>query len=605
VVVLDRTPGSGVLSVAIRLDAPTGTAGWTVLEAGRPWALPAELYWRRRVHAGWNHLVWDELSGLPDGVTLTLRLAGVTGATWAMTEPSVHARIGLAQLAPVRGLLVAAGLAVGLLVVGLLRWTRRPGLPGSLAWMGAVAAVAGVGLWLRLHTLATQSFWFDEVLTAIGSQSLGWALYAPQVFGHPPLQYLAAWVAAGGGTGEGWLRAPFAMAGTMSVVALACVGRQLLGASTGFVAALLLALSPFHVELSQLARPYAFLLLFSLLALLALVRALRRGDVLDWLWFSTLTALNLYTHYLAFPVFLLHVLAAVAWLIPVGGRRWQLALVSFVGAGVLYLPWVSILPRLVAGHVGGGHVPAGRLLDLAVNVLWPQLLGPGVAGAAGTALAVVGLLALRVRPSLALVIVAWILGPLVGIWTFQPEHFVAGRHLAFVMPALMLLVAHGVGSSCAAGAAWLRRWAPLSRRQALRGVVACAVIALLLAWEAPVRAAFGWYYQQRQGADWRTVAEVLDRLVMPGDRVLATLGAAYPLRYYWSTDIVEIDPTSLSAPSRSRGQGHLWVVTLAAWDDGPEIARWLASNTIKVGEVAESWSLPRVFIHRIRSAPRH
>ena len=175
---------------------------------------------------------------------------------------------------------------------------------------------------LRLHTVASQSFWFDEVLTAIGAQSFSWVLYAPQIFGHPPLQYLVTWAMTGDGSSEGWLRAPFVAAGTGSVLALAFLGRRLMGRTTGLLAALLLGLAPFHVELSQLARPYAFLLLLSVLSLLALVRALEEPRTMHWLWFSALATLNLYTHYLAAEMLSVEAIVAVGWLARRRGAGW-------------------------------------------------------------------------------------------------------------------------------------------------------------------------------------------------------------------------------------------------------------------------------------------
>jgi hypothetical protein len=295
VTVLATAPPGGMLSIWVHLDERRGASAWTVLEAGERWSPAAELFWRRRVHAGWNHLTWDDLSGLADRGPVRLRLAAAVPPGWSVTEARVAARPGPAHLAPIGGLLAALAL---LLTLGLIRlaralgeagrWLRqpRPAWPGP--WALGVLALASVSLVLRLHTLGTHSFWFDEVLTAIGAQSLAWVLYTPEIFGHPPLQYVTAWAMGATGAGEGWVRAPFALAGTGSVVLLAALGRHLLGGSTGLVAAALLALSPFHVELSQLARPYAFLFALSIASFLALIRALERPSVGGWLLFSAL-----------------------------------------------------------------------------------------------------------------------------------------------------------------------------------------------------------------------------------------------------------------------------------------------------------------------------
>jgi hypothetical protein len=127
------------------------------------------------------------------------------------------------------------------------------------------------------------------------------------------------------------------------------------------------------------------------------------------------------------------------------------------------------------------------------------------------------------------------------------------------------------------------------------------VAAALLLWTASIPEALGGYYQRRHWADWRTVADVLDRLVAPGSQVLATLGASYPLRYYWRPDVLGVDLTNVPGPPALAAPGpHVWIVTLAGWDDSPELARWLGAHAITVGEVPASWSLPTVYIHRAR-----
>ena len=190
--------------------------------------------------------------------------------------------------------------------------------------------------------------------------------------------------------------------------------------------------------------------------------------------------------------------------------------------------------------------------------------------------------------------------PFIALWLAQPRHFVAGRHVAFVMPALMLLVGHGL--TAVVGVA-LRRF-PRGVRVPRRLVVARAAVAGavgLLLWDASIPEALGWYYQRRHGADWRTVAGVLDQLVTAGDQVRATLGAEYPLRYYWRPEVEGFDLASAPGSSPVRADGaRVWIVTLSGWDDSPRLAQWLAAHAIAVGEVPPSWSLPTVYIHRVR-----
>jgi hypothetical protein len=606
VVVLEASPPSGTLSIWAHLDE--GRGAWAVLEAGERWSPAAELYWRRRLQPGWNHLIWDDLAGLADRGPVRLRLAAEGPARWSLTEARVTANLGPTHLTPIRGLLAAGAILVALALVrlsralvSLARWLRRPRPVWPAPWTLGVLALSAAGLALRLHTLGSHSFWFDEVLTAIGAQSFAWVLYSPRIFGHPPLQYLAAWAMTATGAGEGWVRTPFALAGTASVVLLAALGRRLLGAGTGLVAAALLALSPFHVELSQLARPYAFLLALSIASFLALVCALQRPGVTAWLLFSALATLNLYAQYLAIQVLAVEALTAVVWLARRRWVGWPAAAVSFGVVAVLYLPWLPALARVLEGQAGRGEVSLAALVDLSVRVFVPQFLGPGLTGIAALALAGGALWGLRRRLEILVALGGWAVGPFAAVWIGQPAHFVAGRHLAFVMPPLMLLAAHGLTWAASVVAGWAPETPRLPRTTVRRAAVLCA-LALLLGSDSMWEARAG-YYQRRHGSDWHTVADVLDQTIVAGDRVLATLGAAYPLRYYWRQDVGGLDPDHLPELPDPPAPGHqTWIITQAGWDEAPQLARWLAAHTVQAGEIPASWSLSTVRIHRARAA---
>jgi hypothetical protein len=270
---------------------------------------------------------------------------------------------------------------------------------------------------------------------------------------------------------------------------------------------------------------------------------------------------------------------------------------------VLYLPWLPVLARALGSQTGGGELRLATLVDLSFTVFVPQFLGPGLAGTVALLLAGGALLGLRRRPEILVALGGWIVGPFAALWIAQPGHFVAGRHLAFVMPPLMLLAAHGLTRTADRVAAWLPDIPRLPHALVRRAAVLCALG--LLVGSTSMQEARAGYYQRRHGADWHTVADVLDQTVAPGDRVLATLGAAYPLRYYWRHDVEGLDPEHLPEPPEPPAPGHqTWIITQAGWDEAPQLARWLAAHTVQAGEVPASWSLSTVRIHRARMVPR-
>jgi dolichol-phosphate mannosyltransferase len=586
-----RPPGS-LLALWVQWDAPAGATGWAVLEGARPWSSSDEMFWRRRLYPGWNYLLWPEVWTLAAQEPIRLSLADGAGAAWRITAPRVDASYGLHHLTSLRGLLAALALA-GLLA--LVRG-RVPAVPNR--WWLALAGVTGLAVWLRAHTLTLQSLWFDEVLTAIGAQSLAWVVYTPAIFGHPPLQYLTAWLVGGSAANEAWLRLPSLAAGVATVVALAGLGRQLAGPVAGMVAALALTVSPLHVELSQLARPYALFLLFTVLALGALWHALDRGRTRDWLWLSALLALNLYTHYLALQVLLLVTLTALVLL---ARRRWRgagCAVLSVAGSLVLLLPWLPVLRRLGAAQLGQGDLPAGLLQHLVTQVFVAQFLGQGIGTLLGLGLVACALWSLRRQPHLALIALLWLALPLAVLWLAQPAHFIAGRHLAFTLPVLMLLLGRGVVTLAETAAGAGRVLGGHGHAVTRLGAALTAGV-LVVAWGTPSAEGLRGYYQGRVGADWRTVASVLDRAIGHEDRVLATVGAVYPLRYYWAPRVEDV--VAAGFPGRPHpGTGRAWLITHAGRDRPPGLEEWLQAHAIQVGEIPASWSLPGLQIYRIR-----
>lgn len=601
VTLFPRRPAGSVLSLWLRWNAPRGSAAWAIIETSRARTVSEEMSWRRRIHPGWNYLVWPDLPSMPADEPVRLRLAEGGGEAWHLAAPRVDARYGLYHLTPLRGILLALALVTILAIIRVAMTATRP-LAGAGRWWLAVAGVTGLALWLRAQTLTLQSLWFDEVLTAIGAQNLAWVVYTPQIFGHPPLQYLVAWAAGGSAADDWWLRLPSLAGGVATVGALACLGRRLYGPATGLMAALALSLSPFHVEISQLARPYALFLLLTVLSLDALVVALDRQRARDWLWFSALLALNLYTHYFALQVLMLEAVTASLLL---ARRRWRgsvSALLSFAGAAVLLLPWLPVLWRLGSAQLGQGDLPAVLLHELFTGVFVPQFLGRGMGTVTGVGLVACALWSLRRRPDLALAMLLWIALPLTTLWLAQPAHFIAGRHLAFILPIVMLLLGHGI-ATVAQGGAWAVRRLGGPRRSLPRLAPALSAALVLVAWGTPAAEGLRDYYQSRTGADWRTVASVLDRLVAEEDRVVATVGAVYPLRYYWSSRVEDISSAGFPGAPRVDA-GRWWLVTHEGPDRPPALTAWLDAHAVKVGEVPASWSLPGLEIYRLRPRPR-
>ncbi|HVE12110.1 MAG TPA: glycosyltransferase family 39 protein, partial [Elusimicrobiota bacterium] len=244
---------------------------------------------------------------------------------------------------------------------------------------GLCLAAIAAGILLRFLRLG-QSLWFDEAITvrdaALPLAAIPGNLARVSAAASPPLFYflLHAWLALAP-AGEAALRLLPAVFGALGVLAVWAAGERWLGRAAGLSAAAVLALHPFHIAYSQELRPYALLVLLSIVSFHFFLAAQERGRPKDWACFAAATLANLYTQYYAGFLFA----AQAAWLGPrVRGaqRRRLAACAGAVLAG--FAPWLPGLWRQTHKHVYALLRPAD--LSEALNTLY-HLFGVKVSAA--------------------------------------------------------------------------------------------------------------------------------------------------------------------------------------------------------------------------------
>ena len=134
-----------------------------------------------------------------------------------------------------------------------------------------------MGGFLRVLLLGSKGMWLDETFSVwMASHSLPELLqWIVRIDQHPPLYYflLHYWIALFGDTPY-YVRLLSALFGAGAIPIIYLIGKRMSGAAMGLAAAVLLALSPFHIYFAQETRMYALLTFNAAAAIYALVRLL-------------------------------------------------------------------------------------------------------------------------------------------------------------------------------------------------------------------------------------------------------------------------------------------------------------------------------------------
>ena len=395
-------------------------------------------------------------------------------------------------------------------------WSRR-----EWSWVAALTAfVVVAGGW----QLGRASLSGDEAATwAISAHGLGDVLHALGGTGGDrgaALYYLSVhfWIQLFG-TSEVALRSLSLVAAALVIAPFHAIARRL-GAARAVAADVLLATSPFFLLYARDARAYALLLLLVVFATWAFIRAVESDATGDWVRYTAIATLAVYTHWFAALVIGAHFL----WWLATGPhpRRGRRALTS---AGVIAL---AVLPIAVFALVGTSGVDWIAPLSVAeIRSVATAVTGTSSWSAQLVFLAVI---------VAALVVVgsdrrsgrrdgpgrwislsaAWLLVPIaVTIPISVVEPLLVSRYLIVVLPGFALMLAIGL--------------AALTRG---RRVLLVVGVAALVGLSGPGYRAV-WVHD---GVDenWRAIARTVAAQIRPGDAVIVDPATAAPAFGYYA-----------------------------------------------------------------------
>ncbi|WP_412734426.1 glycosyltransferase family 39 protein [Krasilnikovia sp. MM14-A1259] len=403
--------------------------------------------------------------------------------------------------------------------------TRR-GVPHWLTLLGPSVGPGLLMIGIALIQAGRPVLSWDEIATADAATRTPAQLWhlihqVDAVFGAYYL-FIHYWTALAG-TSEIALRLPSILAMGTAVALTGELGRRYFGPLTGTVAGLLLCLMPNTSRYAAEARPYAFACFFALLALLLLHRAVHQPRPARWIAYGTTVLLLGLSHVIALTTLAAHLVVIaqhrtrrilIAWGTTVGCALAALTPLLWLGLHErgTQLAWVEPLTSGGLWKFPGmllGSVPAGWLLiGLAILAVWQPRRHV-------TELTVMALVPVAVLATLSVLVAPY--------WVV--------RYLLIVLAPLALLAAAGLvqpfGPSHAP-AGWRSR-----RTLALQLATALAVLGLaVVPDQRAVRGATA-----KNGSDYRTAAQLVDRYQQPGDGIIYTAhsrtmraGLAYYLR---------------------------------------------------------------------------
>ncbi len=351
------------------------------------------------------------------------------------------------------------------------------GVSGRFLTMATVLAVA-----VRFYHLGSQSLWVDEAMTWNMARPDGGLSFAQQVGEEiqGPLYLALVWpLVRWAGFSEFWLRFPAAVAGALTVPLLALLGQRLCNGRSARLAALLLAVNPFHLWYSQEARGYAFLMLLATLASLAFLWLASRPSVGRALLYGGLGLATALSNFSGLFLLMGHALAVPVVVRPRGSRAWGAWLGAWLLIAVVLAPWllrasdILAVDRLLPGAAGGTPLRGETTFSVfalpytvyafffgfSLGPSLTELHGPGPLAAVrawwpvlgGAALAILVPLvagALRLGRRGMVLLALWVLVPAAAVTLLAARNFKPfnPRYLAAVMPLVLLVAAHGLGS---------------------------------------------------------------------------------------------------------------------------------------------------------------
>lgn len=350
----------------------------------------------------------------------------------------------------------------------------------SICLFGLTVLAAAV----RLYRLDAKSLWVDEIwrtLWAKGQDTVRffdvratdlWAtlpLLGPSQAlvvtnrHYPPLNSLLLnpWLHLAGADSDFALRLPFALAGALGALGVALWAREVLPFPAALLGGAVIAVSPYHVHLSQEVAHYSTAFAFQAFATVSYVRFLRSPSQRDGAAYAVLTTAALFTHYFCAFVALAQWIALLVERRPRGRAAAALTLpfaLPALALAIYLVPNRMQLAEMTHPALMGNQIPLPYFLQQSIKDLAYPWLGVGVerwgipaVAAVALGVAVLATIGLRSAPPgrrtfLAIHAALPVLLTWAGFWISGKNSLLWPRYQIFFIGAIAVPVCAGIFS---------------------------------------------------------------------------------------------------------------------------------------------------------------
>ena len=326
----------------------------------------------------------------------------------------------------------------------------------SMLFIGFAVAMGCV---LRCWTI-NQSFWWDEIwstMTYVKANSF-WDVVSSLGYyfnNHILYSLLARMSVQVLGESEFAARLPALIMGLLGIMMVFQFGETFLETRCGLIAAILLAVSAFHIDHSSEARGYSGLVLFSILSSLYFLKGVKTNGLRSWMLYIVFTVLGFYSHVFMFAVSISQFFSSFLF---VALEKWGSLkgdmtkkifghfLVSLSLAGIITLFIYSPILATFFNNVGKVRLVDVNRIPFVVSLF--NSFFPGISNISGGI--VYGILffcgmygTYRRNPLLSIYLFVMLVLPL-SLYLAANPMFVFERYFVFALPFALLIVGQGV-----------------------------------------------------------------------------------------------------------------------------------------------------------------